>query len=435
MPRYQPEVKDKNSSFAFFFLFLYVAMVFIRPHQMFQVSIEWSLIMYFAITSFIVALINHRPLQLCPQHIMLFLLYPLIILSGFLNGSGLWGISQANIYLSATIIPLFLFSNCISSIQRQHWIMIVCLVATLCMVHNGHVQQSDIFWQGWALNTEAYPLPGTDSRRITYLGFFSDPNDIGMFFVMNIPFVLYFYTKGKFFTKIAMLLVFACILYGVYITHSRGTALGVIALVGIYYLVIKAGKKIFFAGLLGAPIAIMVLMILQSNVDESARGRLEAWYAGIQMLTSYPLGIGKGAFVDHHGLTAHNSYVLVAGELGFLGYSLWGGALFFTITSGFLFIKNTKNVTSLTEEQKNELAINKTLFFSMSGFMITAFFLSRSYTVLLFIFMGMTIASHYRVVKVLPELSKYFDKALAIKCSLYSWSIIIVVYMALKIAL
>jgi len=435
MARYQPEVKDKTSRFAFFFLLLYVAMVFIRPHQMFQVSVEWSLIMYFAIISLIAALINHRPLNICSQHIMLFLLYPLIIFSGFLNGSGMWGISQANIYLSATIIPLFLFSNCISSIKRQHWVMIVCLIATLCMVHNGHVQQSDILWKGWALNTEAYPLFGTDARRITYLGFFGDPNDIGMFFVMNIPFVLYFYAKGNFFTKITMLLILTFIFYGVYITHSRGTALGVVALICIYYLVMKAGKKIFLAGLLGAPIAIMILLILQSNVDESAHGRLEAWYAGIEMLTSYPLGIGKAAFADHHGLTAHNSYVLVAGELGIFGYTLWGGALFFTIISGFLFIKNTKSANDLSKEQKDELSINKTLFFSMSGFMITSFFLSRSYTALLFIFMGMTIASHFRVVKLIPELSQYFDKALAIKSALYSWSIIFVVYIALKIAL
>lgn len=435
MARYQPEVKEKSSTFAFFFLFLYVAMVFIRPHQMLQASMEWSVIMYLAIISFVATLINHRPLNLCPQHIMLFLLYPLIILSGFINGSGMWGISQANVFLSATIIPLFLFSNCISSIKRQHWIMIVCLIATLCMVHNGHIQQTDMLWEGWALNTQAYPLPGTDARRITYLGFFSDPNDIGMFLVMNIPFILYFFVKGKFFTKTMMLITLFCVLYGVYITHSRGTALGVVALVGIYYLVMKAGKKLFFVTVLFAPIAVMVLLILQSNVDDSARGRLEAWYFGIQMLISYPLGIGKGAFVDHHGLTAHNSYVLVAGELGFIGYSLWGGALVFTIISGFLFIKNTKLKTDLNEEQKNELAINKTLFFSMAGFMVTAFFLSRSYTVLLFIYMGMTIASHYRVVKLLPELSEYFNKALAVRCILYSWSIIIVVYIALKLAL
>ncbi|UUO23433.1 O-antigen polymerase [Colwellia sp. M166] len=435
MARYQPEVKDKNSTFAFFSLFLYAAAVLIRPHEMFLASIEWSIIMYFAIISFLAALINQRPLNVAPQHIMLFLLYPLIILSGFINGSGMWGISQANMYLSTTIIPLFLFSNCISSIKRQHWIMIVCLVASLCMIHNGHVQQTDTLWQGWALNTQAYHLPGTDARRITYLGFFSDPNDIGMFFVMNIPFILYFYAKGKLFTKTMMLIILVCVLYGVYITHSRGTALGVVALIGTYYLVMKAGKKLFFAALLFAPIALMVLLILQSNVDESARGRLEAWYFGIQMLISYPLGIGKGAFVDHHGLTAHNSYVLVAGELGFIGYCLWGGALVFTIMSGFLFIKHTKFKVDLTEEQRNELAINKTLFFSMTGFMVTGFFLSRSYTVLLFIFMGMTIASHYRVVKLLPELSQFINKALVIKSIFYSWAIIIVVYLALKIAL
>ncbi|MDP7592864.1 MAG: O-antigen polymerase [Litorilituus sp.] len=435
MPHHLPEIEDKNSTFAFFFLILYTVMVFIRPHQMLPNTLEWPLVKYFAIICLIGVLLGQRPLKIHPQHWMLFLLTPLIIISGFVNGSGMWGISQANAFLAASIIPLFLFSNCISNIQRQHWLMIICLIATLCIVHNGHVQQTDLYWEGWALDTKAYALFGTDARRITYLGFFSDPNDIGMFLVMNIPFVLYFYSKGNAFTKIVMLIILACILYGVYITHSRGTALGVFTLIASYYFVVKAGRKMFIFGLSCIPIAILLLVALQGKIDDSASGRLEAWYAGILMLISYPLGIGKGAFVDYHGLTAHNSYILVAGELGIIGYSLWGGAVFFTLISGFFFIRKAKVITDLSETQKNELLINQTLFFSMAGFMITSFFLSRSYTVLLFIFMGMTIASHYRVIKVLPELACYFDKALAIKCTLYSWSIIFVVYAALKITL
>ena len=65
----------------------------------------------------------------------------------------------------------------------------------------------------------------------------------------------------------------------------------------------------------------------------------------------------------------------------------------------------------------------------------TAFFLSRSYAVLLFIFCGMTIASHNRLIKLMPELSQYYTFSLAKKCMLYCWGMILLVYLALKITL
>lgn len=436
MARYKPQVTDTNSTFAFLFLFLYTAAVFIRPHEMSLVSEQWILIKVLALSTLAACLVAQRPLKLYPQHWMLFLLAPIIIISGFVNGSGMWGVSQASSFISSSLIPLFLFSNCISNLKRQHWIMIASITAALCMVHNGHYQQTSQLWEGWAMGTQAVPLPGTDARRITYLGFFNDPNDIGMFLVMNIPFVIYFFVRGGTISKILSLLALVTLLYGVHITHSRGTALGVVALIGAYYLVVKAGARLFIAAMCASPLAIIILTFLQKNVDESASGRLEAWYTGIQMLISYPLGIGKGAFADHHGLTAHNSYVLVAGELGFIGYSLWGGAIFSIVLAGYLFIKKSKNIhEDLDEEAKDELRINKALFFSMVGFMITSFFLSRSYTVLLFIFVGITMASHHRVINKIPNLSECFTRALAVKCMIYAWSVIIVVYIALKLAL
>lgn len=436
MPRYTPQVKEKDAAFAFFLLSIYITLVLIRPHEMSTTTYTWGLIKVFAILSFLLTLINLRPLKLFPQHWLLILLAPLIIISSFINGSGMWGISEAQNFLAASIIPLFLVSNTITTIKRQHWIMIICLTAAMCMVHNGHIQQGHTMWEGWALNTQALPKFGTDLRRITYLGFFNDPNDIGMFLVMNIPFTLYFYSKGSAFTKLLMLSALTALLYGIWMTHSRGTALGALSLVAVYYLVTKAGAKVFIAAVISAPIAIILLTILTRNVDQSANGRLEAWYAGVLMLMSYPLGIGKGAFVDHHGLTAHNSYILVAGELGFLGYSLWGGALLLTVVTSYLLVKKYKEkIVVKSNELNEELLVNKTLFFSLIGFMVTGFFLSRSYTVLLFIFLGMTIASHNRIFKLAPENEEYISRKFILRSVSYSWIIVVAVYSSLKVAL
>lgn len=441
MARQLPVKETNDSTLAFFFLALYTASVFIRPHEMFLVSIEWITIRVFIILAFIAAIATQRPIKLYPQHWMLLCLLPLIIISGFLNGSGMDGVEDAQNFLVGSIIPLFLFTSCITTIKRQHILMFICLIAALLMVHNGHVQQSSYMGFGWALDTRSVGYISLGERRITYLGFFNDPNDLGMFLVMNIPFAIYFYSKGRFMTKILMLMILSAIGYGIYLTGSRGTMLGAGALIGVYYLVMSAGSKLFIAATIFSPIAATVITSLQSNIDSSASGRLEAWYAGVLMLLSNPIfGVGKGNFMEEHVRVAHNSYIHIAAELGIPGYSLWGGALIFTVLSGYLFIKARKktenaSLAEVNDECQNELTLNKTLFFSMIGFMITAFFLSRSYTLLLFIFMGMLLSSHIRLIKLMPELEDKLNTSTAIKSMGYCWVVIIAVYISLKMGL
>ena len=444
MTRKFPMNKEKDSTAAFFFFFFYTASTLIRPHEMFQTSVEWIVIKVFAIITFCLVLIAQRPLKLYPQHWMLLALLPFIVMSGFLNGSGMFGIEEAKMLLISAIIPLFLMSACITTIKRQHILMVVCLIAALLMVHNGHVQQTAYEGFGWALNTHSVGYIDLGERRITYLGFFNDPNDLGMFLVMNLPFAIYFYKKDGFLLKLTMFATLCALGYGIYLTGSRGSMLGAGGLIGIYFLVVSAGPKLFISAIVLAPIAATVLASLQSNIDDSANGRLEAWYAGIQMLLSNPVfGIGKGQFFDYHGLVAHNSYIHVAGELGIPGYSLWGGALITTVLTGYLFIKeskksdnkSTETTKEIDTEFENERLLNKTLFFSMIGFMITGFFICRMFTLLLFIFMGMTIASHIRMIKLRPEYQIHFSKPVALKSMIYCWVVIVAVYISLKLGL
>ena len=336
MTRQFPTKENSDSNLAFFLLFFYTAAVLIRPHEMFVDSRTWILIKILAILCFTATLISQRPLKLYPQHWMLFALSPLIIMSGFLNGSGITGVDEAIQLFVSSIIPLFLYSACITTIKRQHALMMICLVAALLMVHNGHVQQTASMGYGWALYSHSVGYIDLGERRITYLGFFSDPNDLGMFLVMCIPFTIYFYKQGKALTKVIMLCILATLLYGIYLTGSRGTMLGAGSLVGVYFLVTYAGPRLFIAAMVLAPIAATVVASLQRNIDASANGRLEAWYHGIHMMLSNPIfGIGKGRFREEHGLVAHNSYVHIVGELGIPGYSLWGGALIFTALVGY----------------------------------------------------------------------------------------------------
>jgi putative inorganic carbon (HCO3(-)) transporter len=443
MARYFPKNKIEDSPLGFFFLFLYTASVLIRPHEMFQISTQWITIKIFIIIAFGATVAMHRPIKMYPQHWMILALVPLIIMSGFLNGSGMIGIDQSERILVSALFPLFLYSNCITSIKRQHILMAVCLFAAILMVHNGHVQQTAFQGAGWALGTHSVGYINLGERRITYLGFFNDPNDLGMFLVMNIPFAIYFYKKGQAVSKIIMFSILVALFYGIYLTGSRGTMLGAGALIAVYFIVMNAGPKLFITIVVLAPIAATVITSLQSNMDESADGRLEAWYAGVLMLLHNPIfGVGMGQFLEEHGLVAHNSFIHVAAELGVPGYSLWGGALIFTALTGYLFVQDRISKKKLNDAEKTlppeeeaELFLNKTLFFSLVGFMITGFFISRMFTLLLFIFLGMAIASHIRLVKLNPEYAIHFSTRLAVRSMLYCWSIIVAVYISLKLGL
>ena len=443
MVRKLPLKKDTDAPIAFFFLYLYTFSVLVRPHEFSVATAEYIFIQIFAILSFIFVIFSLRPIKIVPQHLMLLAMPPLIVMSGFLNGSGMDGIDQVMKVVVSSIIPFFLFSVCLTSIKRQHKLMYICIFAALVMVYNGHMQQSS-FDGRYGYGIGGSLSMGGDEMRIAYLGFFGDPNDLGMFLVMNIPFVAYFYSEGKAGKKIIMLSIMCALFYGVFMTGSRGTLLGSIGVIAAYYFLNKAGAKLVLFCAIMAPLAATLLTSFGglTSDDESANQRLEAWYAGILMLLDNPIfGVGMGNFMEEHVRVAHNSYIHVAAELGIPGYSLWGGVLVLSVFTGYVLMKqyndwpDPKIATEVKQSYIAELKINKTLLFSMIGFMITAFFLSRSYTLLLFIFLGMQTASHGRLVKLRPELNLIFESKMVYSCILYSWAIIVTVYIALKVGL
>ncbi|MEW9798977.1 O-antigen ligase family protein [Alteromonas sp. CYL-A6] len=440
-PRALSSPSQSQAGLAFFFLFLYTISVLIRPHEFSPETAEYVFIKVFAITSFVLTLLTLRPIKLQPQHLMLIGLTPFIIVSGFLNGWGMGGIEQSERLITSSIIPFFLYTSLVTSIKRQKLLMLVCLAAAWMMVYNGHIQQASFDGiRGYGLGDSI--TVGREEMRISYLGFFSDPNDLGMFIVMCIPFTVYLMVKGGGVMKLLMLTTLIAIGYGIYMTGSRGTLLGALAVIAAYYFIKKAGAKLIITGAALAPVVATLMASFGglSSDDSSAHGRLDAWYDGVLMLLHNPVfGVGMGNFMEEHGKVAHNSYIHVAGELGIPGYSLWGTALILNMLAGYDMIKKHSNWKAPDEKTQllynEEMLVNKVLFYSMVGFMVTAFFLSRQFTLTMFIFMGMQTASLVRIIRVRPELAYVFQKKNILKSLGMAWCIIIAVYMALKVGL
>jgi O-antigen ligase len=180
----------------------------------------------------------------------------------------------------------------------------------------------------------------------------------------------------------------AALLYAVALTRSRGVipALGLLLFLTFRR---RLGRTLSLSlGVLGGLAAILFGFTggRTLSVDESAEGRLEAWAAGLQMLKSSPIwGVGHGAFLDHHPLVAHNSFVHCFAETGLVGYFLWLALLVLTLGG----LKRLQESAPATEEGREARRWAHAIQLSLTGFLAGAFFLSRSYGVMLFLLLGL----------------------------------------------
>lgn len=430
--RRTPVEEIKNPAFAFFLTLLFSFFTLVRPQELFQPLYGLPIIAVLSVLSIIVIVLTHRPIQLMPQHYLLFFMLPVTALSGFLNGWLGEGVSEGLRYITSCLIPLFIFSVVYTTANRQKIYMWLSIIAAVLFVHNGYVQQNSIDGFGWS-GTEY-----VENGRIRYLGIFQDPNDVGVFFMMNIPFALYFIKHSNFFGKLISTICLAAIFYGIYMTNSRGTMLAVIGMVGLYLLLRYGGVKAIITGLIFAPIVIVVASTFRavSSQEASAMGRLWAWWDGLEMLKSNPVfGIGSNNFMDQHGRVAHNTYIQIAAELGLSGYLLWTTILLLTLAMGlaaFMYGKN-KLPDDIPDNVKAELSLCTTLFFSLCGFAMTAFFLSRHRFIVFFMVAGLLIASYQRLVKLIGDDFKLDYKHTIKRIIAIALTILIFVYIILKL--
>ena len=321
-----------------------------------------------------------------PQCLLLFGFLASIVLS-HLSHTYFWGAYDSFLKFSKLVIMFLLFINVLDSEKKVKISLWFIVILTVVIAIQGIYQFQNGF--GWA----GQPL--TKSGRITWIGVFNDANDLALALVMAVGFLLAFvFGKTKIFYKIISFSLFALLLYSLYLTNSRG---GYMALAGtvLFYFLRKFRNKII--GISVGVVLVLTLFILGpsrlttiSASEESAYGRIDAWYQGIQMLKSSPLfGVGYGMFTDQFVRTAHNSYVLVAAEEGLVGLFLWV-ALIYSCFKGLAILK-----------KKNPQVINYAagIEASLFGFLSASFFLSRSYQAILYVMLALASSFIYTSLK------------------------------------
>lgn len=383
-------------------MMIYLVLVLIRPqdYPAYAGTIPVPLQQVSLVLAGVAWLLSKQKAVSAPQNMLLLAFVLTMMVSVAVNG-WLGGAVPILRDFAPVVLAYFLLANACSSRRR---VVTAMAVTTLCagvlVVHGIDQSASGIGWTGVGLS---------EGTRIQYVGIFNDPNDLGMLFVMCVPMALYLSHGGGWLGLRWLLwtVVAAALVYGIYLTDSRGTILALLAIFGVY-LWLKRG--IVVAGLL-AVVGLVGLKAMPSRMqelevgEESAMDRVYSWYEGLQMFQGKPLlGVGKGAYTDIHQLTAHNSLVLVLAEMGIVGFTLWlafmGYCLWMMVTvatwrpqPGMGPQEYGLDAASLVQwNQDRRVAV--TLLLSLCAFMVCAFFLSRSYVITLYLFAGILVA-HY----------------------------------------
>jgi hypothetical protein len=273
--------------------------------------------------------------------------------------------------------------------------------------------------------------------RMRAFGFLNDPNDLAQFLITVAPFLwLQWRAKRFLMNACRVLLPAAVVLLGVFLTHSRGA---IIAMVAVLLFAFKDSigrtRSIILAVL--AFVAMQVFNFSGGRTLSIGAGtdRIDAWSAGLEMFRSSPIfGVGYKQFFENYGAQAHNSFIHCAAELGFFGYFFWMALIVFSMSDlGTLANHHLTQVDDLSdsppEPQPRQIArpsegrttesessastvtvetvthdesvggsesetetlrrLAILLRISFVGYLAAAFFLSRAYTITLFVLLGM----------------------------------------------
>ncbi|MDJ0656325.1 MAG: O-antigen ligase family protein [Xanthomonadales bacterium] len=314
--------------------------------------------------------------------VLLFLLVTTFshVANGWFGGAADW------LPLFGVTCVMFYFLAAASSSTRNVRILMSIFVACgLAMVLHGF--QQEFYGQGW---TGEPPILG----RIRYIGLLNDPNDLGLFLIMGLPFIFLFYSQTRsILVKLFCATSAAAYFYAFYLTESRGTIVAAVVMIGL--MVLRRFGTVAVAAFM-VPVMSLATFLPErmreiSASEESANIRVEAWYAGLQMFESHLFfGVGAGRFAEFHGRTAHNTFLLVLSETGIIGFAvfiaIFGYSYFLMREAAFRRTVTEGGDVAAFEAEK---ATSTALYYSLIGFLAAAFFLSRSYVVFPYLLCGM----------------------------------------------
>lgn len=215
-------------------------------------------------------------------------------------------------------------------------------------------------------------LPGTFDLFTKFgraAGTFKDPNVFGSFLVLPAVYALHLALEKPLHRAALPLAMFGFLSFAVFVSFSRA-AWGLLAISVAAYAYLSAvttpslAKRTKIAALAGAGLALATIGILAAlqnetvanllaerasltqSYDVGPQGRFGGQLKAIQLILEHPFGIGAQEFVSHyHSEEAHNVYLSMMLNAGWVGGSVYTIIVLVTLALGFRYAFQRTAVT------------------------------------------------------------------------------------------
>jgi len=372
---------------------IYVVLVVVRPQEYVDSLQSLDLLRYTLLVGFVLWMFRSPKILSAPQQ----WLVPAFCLFAVLSRAALGWLGGVMLTVQ-DLVPMTMMFYLSSSVAEDRTALcrvfkVLCLSSLVLVLHGiNEVATDGQSWTGMEMDT--WP----ELHRIQYIGPFYDPNDLAMLFVVCLPLAVYLSSEpASKLLRILWLGAAGMFAYGVYLTNSRGGLLAVLA-IAVLWSMRRVGRVA--TGVMAAislPVLFAATRLAGMSADEeSAAGRVDAWYVALQLFVSRPFtGVGLGLFTEHNTLTAHNSWLLVLAELGLFGYLAWFSLVAFSAHQMYVLGHSSPAAAVGPGTGKNAKGeprvenLGLALFYASVGLLVCAFFLSRSYTFLFFMYWGL----------------------------------------------
>jgi O-antigen ligase len=259
---------------------------------------------------------------------------------------------------------------------------------------------------------------GSDAGRLGDL-FYYDANDFATFVVTAMPLGLYFLHGSR--TKIGQMLAMGSLGILTLAFVKSGSRGGFIAALAVGVLVIGKYSAVKVRWRLAAVALVTVVIVGTATTQYWERmgtilsesdynrtndsGRFKIWARGMGYMAMFPvLGVGPANFPTAEGTlselaarqrfglrwnAAHNSYVQVGAESGFIGL----GIFVMMLAATFAAVRSVRRrAKAKADKRMRELA--QALTGALLGFAVGAFFLSLAYSEMLYALIAMIVGLH-----------------------------------------
>lgn len=280
----------------------------------------------------------------------------------------------------------------ITTKKRFYVLMLLLLLACLKMS-----QHATISWIERGFSFQRWGIAGAPL-------WFGDAADFGLqmclYLAWSVAFISVIYKRNGKYSKIFYLTMIVTALATIIAAGNRGTFLGLAAMGLSALLLLKNRIRNLF--LIGAVSALVFWATPQefldrfdtAGEDRTSLERLELWENGIEMGEKHPFfGVGYenyriyGKYYFNQPKVAHNAFVEIFAELGYVGLSLYLH-LMFTI---YRVNRKTKKI-SLENGDAFSAAVSTSLSLGLPAFAVCSFFISVQFYPFLYVQLALTAA-------------------------------------------